>query len=219
MQKQHNCTQSLERQWVEANQDLLITAIVLNVFASRPRLCFNTSIKTWKHHGLFKTIQRIYRRLFQKTPAPYILEEFNDYIKLTNQFSDEALLTQEHYELGNEKKQSPNPLDIWKSMGGKRLLREMALRLLQVVPNTAAIARLFSVWSLLHIDSAAKHVFQVTAKTAHVKADVNSQHQHRTKELGDGGWTGNMALSTRLRTMIHPIDLEAPGKKKEFIGN
>ena len=55
-------------------------------------------------------------RLFQKNPAPYILEEFNDCINLTNQYSDEALLTQENYELANEKK--TNHLILWTYSAG-----------------------------------------------------------------------------------------------------
>lgn len=33
--------------------------------------------------------------------------------------------------------------------------------------------------------------------------------------MGEGGWTGDMALSTRLQTMIHAMDLEAPADDDE----
>lgn len=92
---------SLERRWAEADQDLFITAVILNVFVGRTRLCFATGIQAWKHHGLFKTIQRVYSRLFGKNPPASILEEFRDYQTSKGQFSDEALLIQEHRELAS----------------------------------------------------------------------------------------------------------------------
>lgn len=64
----------------------------------------------------------------------------------------------------NANNESPNPLKLWTNIEEKSVLRDIALRLLQVVPNTAAIERLFSIWSLLDTDSAAKRHFQATAQ-------------------------------------------------------
>ena len=168
--------QSLEKRWAEADQDIFITALILNVFVGRTRLCFASDVKAWKNHGLFKTIKRVYHRLFGKSPPAAILEEFNEYKLSENQFSDDALLIQDHLDLADNNSRSPDPLKVWKDMEDESLLRDIALRLLQVVPNTAAIERLFSVWGLLDTDSAAKRGFQATANIARVKADLNSRH-------------------------------------------
>lgn len=75
---------------------------------------------------LFKTIQRAHRRLFGTSPPATILEEFKDYKSSQNQFSDEALLIQEHCELADNKKQSPNPLEVWRAMDDGGSLQKLA---------------------------------------------------------------------------------------------
>lgn len=168
--------QSLEKRWAEADQDLFVTAIILNVFIGRSRLCFAINVDAWKNHDLFKTVKRVYHCLFDQSPLAEILDEFNNYKHSRNQFSDDALLIQDHLSLAEERKQSPDPLKVWKDIEGKCLLRDLALRLLQIVLNTAAVERLFSIWSLFDTDSAAKQHFQAIANIARVEADLNSKH-------------------------------------------
>ncbi|MCJ1422289.1 hypothetical protein MMC29_000169 [Sticta canariensis] len=103
---------SLEKRWAEADQDLFIAAIILNVFVGRDRLCFSSDITAWKNQGLFKTIQRVYYRLFQKVPPPTILDEWTNYKCSSHEFSDGSLLIQEHHALAKSKKESPNPLRV-----------------------------------------------------------------------------------------------------------
>ena len=121
---------SLEKYWAEADQDLFIAAIILNVFVGRSLLCFSSNIFAWQNYGLFKTMQRVYHHLFQKPALSTILDEYTDYIRSANQFLDESLLIQEHYASAKSRKESPNPLRVWQIMDKKGALCEMAIQLL-----------------------------------------------------------------------------------------
>ena len=191
--------QSLEKRWNVADQDAFITATILNPYVGRRRLCFNSSLEIWKQNGLYHTIARVYQRIFEEDPPIELFEDFNDYKRAENDFSDDALLIVKYHKIAVKQNRSPDLLAVWRNVGFDRPLCRLALRLLQILTSTASNERLFSIWGRIDTKDRSSLHHQGTADTARVRADITQSHQDtsRKRKLGTHGYTGDAALSTQ----------------------
>lgn len=227
---------SLEKRWKESDQDIFICAVILNPFIGRTRLCFNSSILSWQRNGLYQTLKRVYSRIFRVSIADVpesLFQEWQDYKRSAGQFDDESLAIHEYRRVAVKEKRSPDPVQLWEVFESDvdhfSSLRRLALRLYRIIPNTAAIERLFSAFSLIDTDRRSKLHFQATASTALFRAHVQKKHQNqrinyeqdldqaeenalhgtRKRKIGTNQYVGDVALSTTrvLQTTLDPADL------------
>lgn len=100
------------------------------------------------------------------------------------------------------KKGSPCPVGVWRAVEPQGYLSRLALHLLQIVPNSAAVERMFSLWKDLDSLKGNRRHYQKTGNIARVRADINVEHQSRNRKrtLGSDKYKGDMALSSRLQT-------------------
>lgn len=193
---------SLESRWASSDQDLFIVTTILNPYIGRRRLCFNPSVKAWQKNGLYHTIRRVYGRVLSEEPPPDLYEEWIDYKTCNKGFSDEALALDPHRWIAERKNESPCPIGVWRAVEPQGYLSRLALHLLQIVPNSAAVERMFSLWKDLDSLKGNRRHYQKTGDIVRVRADINVEHQSRNRKrtLGSDKYKGDMALSSRLQT-------------------
>lgn len=172
---------SLEQRWATADQDLFITATISNPFLARSKVCFAPHIPAWHSNGLFSTIRRVAYRIQPDVQASELHEEGLDYKHSRIAYSDEALAIAEHIVIAEKRKIPPNPMDLWINVEPFGCLPTLATHLLQVVPNSAAVEWVFSVWGTLDSIKGNRRHYQTTADIARVRADIiSTQHTLRS---------------------------------------
>lgn len=140
----------------------------MNPYIGRHCFCFNLSLENWKQNGLYRTIARVYKRVFEENPPIKLFEDFNDYKRAEKDFSDDALLIQKYQTIAKKQNKLPDPLAVWKNVGSDRPLCRLALWLLQILSGTASNERLFSIWGRIDTKDQSSLHHQGTADTAKI---------------------------------------------------
>ena len=195
---------SLESRWGVADQDLYITAVILNPFVGQQRLCFNYAVPEWQHNGLYIMLNRVYKRVFKEEAPGSLLEEWTDYRRRQGVFTADKLQLQHFVDKARHFKQSPDPAAVWTCMDDDESpLIRLALRIFLYTPNSAALERLFSHQSEIEgVKRTHLHTNRV-ADLAIVASDIGSTHrENRKRKYGSRDYAGDLFLSQKIQCVI-----------------
>ena len=195
---------SLESRWEAADQDLYVTAVILNPFVGQQRLCFSHTVPEWQHNGLYIMLNRVYKRIFKEEAPGSLLEEWTDYRRRQGLFTGDKLQLQHFVDKARHFKESPDPVAVWICMDDDESpLIRLALRIFSYTPNSAALERLFSHQSEIEgVKRTTLHTNRV-ADLAIVASDISSTHrENRKRKYGSKDYAGDLFLSSKIQCVI-----------------
>ena len=203
---------ALEDRWESADQDLFITAVILNPFIGQLRLCFSHIILEWQNNGLYKLLNRVFKRLFKEEAPGSLIEEWTDYRRREGLFTVDNLQLRHFVEKAILLREAPNPVTVWLCIEADNVpLIELALRLFSYTPTSAALERLFSFQSEIEgVKRTSLHANRV-ADIALVASDIGSKHRdnNRKRKYGSKDYAGDLFLSSKIQCLYHDDDSES----------
>ncbi|KIJ50719.1 hypothetical protein M422DRAFT_79785, partial [Sphaerobolus stellatus SS14] len=164
---------SIEKQWAKADQDLFITCLFLNPFLKAQ--LFN--VNTIPLAVLIGIVRRLYCRIFKLEQAPSILTvQVMEYYSSQKQFSEDAwgvdMIRQAYMDEYGE----CDPLRVWALLPPEMPLVQLAVQLLNFVPNSASTERVFSTMGDIKTKKRNRLAPQKTRDTAFLKLEICRQH-------------------------------------------
>ncbi|EKM56581.1 uncharacterized protein PHACADRAFT_207792 [Phanerochaete carnosa HHB-10118-sp] len=145
-------TKAIEARWSKADQDVFITALILNLFyKTRPFKALNCLTPG----GIYALLCRLWRRFFlnnsgstDSQPPRSLLQEVQQYLEGSGDFACLREVVANQWSTALKMGTSPDPLSAWKSCQHPHLpmrpLYRLARRILSVCANSASCERLFS---------------------------------------------------------------------------
>ncbi|KAF8985489.1 hypothetical protein BDQ17DRAFT_1214890, partial [Cyathus striatus] len=145
---------SLEKQWKKADQDYFILALVLNPFIQCK--CFHPNSPFRIIGGLWPVFKKSFRRFFDKDPDFACHTSLSEYISDIGRWSYKSMCLDDYQKSTPCENVSFNfytrEHDTGKDNGRNGLVR-MALHILNVIPNSAAMVRTFGSLALMNVKS------------------------------------------------------------------
>ncbi|EUC55524.1 hAT family dimerization protein [Rhizoctonia solani AG-3 Rhs1AP] len=173
---------SIELRWRKADQDAFILAVFFNPYI-RCRL-FNPSSPDFCANGLYTVVQRVFERVFQKTPDSGLFEGFMSYYNWSDEFSAEAWHLNKYSEMYRNEGKDINLDAIWSTIPcpgtvntGRHQLACLARLILSIVANSVGCERLFSRMGNIHTKLRNRLGFERVHDIATVAMDIEAQHQ------------------------------------------
>ncbi|KII90039.1 hypothetical protein PLICRDRAFT_76459, partial [Plicaturopsis crispa FD-325 SS-3] len=140
---------SLEKRWAKADRPIFILAVVFNLYVRTS--CFCNPYSTFGQ--LWPLVRAAFKRFYDIEPDTELRREFQEYIKRIGTWSDAAMDLADRKRLAKSQVQptylqvdepdsdnSPPPPPL----NGEGGLARLAMRILSIVPNSAATERTFS---------------------------------------------------------------------------
>ncbi|CDR46874.1 hypothetical protein NBRC10512_003677 [Rhodotorula toruloides] len=187
---------SLESRWIKADQEVFLVAALLNPFFGRTRLPFSAVAHQWAGDTLLSILKRLSTTPGRSTDA-------------RGAFADHLLEIEELRQQAERKNASPNPVDVWLvyvGTHGETSIARLALRVLAVVPNTAANERVFSAWSLIHTKTRNRlgHdlVMDAARLRAHLLDNLPQRSRQKRETAPNGAPSPSPLLSTRAAAAV-----------------
>ncbi|KAI0362751.1 hypothetical protein OH77DRAFT_1379925, partial [Trametes cingulata] len=139
----------LETRWRKqgSNREVFILAMVFNPYVRKD--CFNPQNPALTPGELLNMFCRVYRRMMQQEPNLELIVAFEEYLGRVGRWSDEALHLPKWKAQAELEQIDINLIDVWRLFSTDRTngadgLVTFAMRVLSIVPNTAASERKFS---------------------------------------------------------------------------
>ncbi|EPQ49944.1 hypothetical protein GLOTRDRAFT_23281, partial [Gloeophyllum trabeum ATCC 11539] len=128
-------------------REVFLLALVLNPYV-RTR-CFNRRNPLVTPGSLWQMVQRQFHRMFGEDPDAEFEITFTEYIKNIGEFSDAAMDLDGKKKRAAKMKSDVNLVALWRQFdtdvkNGRNGLVKLAMRILSIVPNSAATERSFS---------------------------------------------------------------------------
>ena len=111
--------------------------------------------------------------MLAKDPPPELYKEWMEYKTFCQGFSDKTMALDPHHWIAERKNKFPCPIGVWRAIKPQGYLSCLALHLLQVVPNSAAVKRMFSLWKDFDSFKGNWRHYQRTGNIARVCANIN----------------------------------------------
>ncbi|KAH9931247.1 ribonuclease H-like domain-containing protein, partial [Fomitopsis serialis] len=173
----------LEKRWKQADQEVFVLAVLFNPYLRRK--AFNPDNALFTEASLWGMVDRCFRRMFpspEYAPPDYEMRRaFTDYLTGLGTFSDEAMSLELLKRMADAEKSFVDLVSVWRSCWtpgkttGPEGLVVLAMRILSIVPNSAATERLFSLMGTIHTDRRNRLDAGRVRKMALVKGDINTQ--------------------------------------------
>ncbi|PCH34787.1 hypothetical protein WOLCODRAFT_51179, partial [Wolfiporia cocos MD-104 SS10] len=150
--------ESLEKRWKQTDQEVFILAVVLNPYLRTK--CFRSGNAAITEASLSAMLGQCYQRMFGKAPDIYLFQAFTDYLHYLSEFSEDHMALEQLKQLAEKvvsKETDVNLVTLWRrldtgSPNGRNALTTLAMRILSIVPNSAATERIFSAMGIVHTD-------------------------------------------------------------------
>ncbi|KAI0308727.1 ribonuclease H-like domain-containing protein, partial [Amylostereum chailletii] len=145
---------SISKRWSDTDQEVFLLALILNPYIRQT--AFKAGSTFASNSTCWMLFRRVYKRMLQRDPPKGTRKVFIDYLCQAGWFSDTAMDLSGWEE---EAETAPiNLLSIWHDLDNKtdpfvdpvNAVVTIALRTLSIVPNSAAIERLFSGIGSIH---------------------------------------------------------------------
>lgn len=199
---------SLEKRWakVGVEREIFILAIILNPYLrTRP---FNSHNRTMVPGRLWDMVRRAYIRMYSVQPDMRFRQAFGEYLQGTGEFSAESLGLSDWTELAKQEVShlqlypsfcsdelqgtDVDLISVWRPFdsreeNGPNGLVRLAMRVLSIVPNSAATERIFSKMGAVHTKARNRQHAEKVRKIVILKEDTNERWgvKARKRKFGD----------------------------------
>ncbi|EJD42146.1 hypothetical protein AURDEDRAFT_20761, partial [Auricularia subglabra TFB-10046 SS5] len=157
---------SLEQRWAQADQDIFILALVLNPYIRTS--CFARNSPFWVGANICALAEAAFERFYGVGPGAAFGDELIAYLQKQGSWSDDRMKLKHLKDQAKKEQREVNLLRIWREWTpisdddddvaapsdlpatGAGRLALLAMRILAMVPNSAAVERIFSLYGIIH---------------------------------------------------------------------
>ncbi|KAL1739260.1 ribonuclease H-like domain-containing protein [Schizophyllum fasciatum] len=164
---------SLEKRWKKIDQDIFILAVIFNPYIRTA--CFPSTSPFCRPGRIRQLVNKCYKRIFNTTVEPNIefTSALTDYLNGVGSWSAESMDLAGHKARARRQEKPLNLIVIWREWdavqnapmttsatptvgpgptppNGVSGMARLAMTLLSVVPNSASVERIFSLFGIIH---------------------------------------------------------------------
>ncbi|KAG0701711.1 hypothetical protein DFH29DRAFT_805946, partial [Suillus ampliporus] len=171
---------SLEKRWAKADQKTFILTVIFN-----PCLCvscFAPSSPYRQFSRLWVLVHTVYQWIYDAEPNSDFRRAFQGYVRSMGEWSNESMGLHEHQEQAKRDQKNVNLVQLWfdsttgSPPNGVSGLIHLAMHILSVVPNSAAMERVFSQFGIIHMKLRNRLSPDKVRKQALIWSDTIAQH-------------------------------------------
>lgn len=184
---------SLEKRWANADQPIFILAVVLNPYIRARAFHPNSAYRT--PAGLRSLVSDAFQRFFGELPDYEMDSAFTDYVAWAGEWSAEGMNLANTRQAAKAQRVGVNLVQLWRAhdtdlKNGRNGLVKLAMRVLSMVPNSAATERCFSIFRAIHSDHRNRMEPEKVRRMTIVNADTQARYgappqPRRKRKFGD----------------------------------
>ncbi|EMD37962.1 hypothetical protein CERSUDRAFT_29916, partial [Gelatoporia subvermispora B] len=161
------------------DDEIFLLALVLNPYIRRSVFRLHNPAIT--EATLWNILSRRYKEMFGDEPELAMSEAFTDYLHYMSEFSAEAMCLRQQEQMAEKAGTDVNLVTLWRRLdcgltNGRNGIVVMAMRILSIVPNSAATERIFSAFGIVHTDIRNRLDPERVRKTVLVKGSLDQQY-------------------------------------------